>query len=259
MKDILRSGVRNPVRVSIPADRAITSSTGHVASEGGIPKSYVMMYNDCYYRLKSMYMIVPISEKLSRLRDVLMLHKNDKVVVFLLTCADVEYVDYVLRSLCKELEPSLYALHGKMHAKKRTGTFSKFSGAQSGILLCTDVAARGLDIKGITFVLQYDAPQDPDFFIHRIGRTARMGENGVALVMLAPHEVSYVDFLSIRKAPLTSFSIEKESNDLEAACRDLNRQDRDAYEMVSVCLCRILYTVKIGVCIAYQSVQRAQM
>ena len=69
----------------------------------------------------------------------------------------------------------------------------------AGCLLCTDVAARGLDIPGVSWIVQYDPPQDPSTFVHRVGRTARMGRSGNALVMLLRHEEPYVDFLRLRK------------------------------------------------------------
>lgn len=69
----------------------------------------------------------------------------------------------------------------------------------AGVLLCTDVAARGLDIPDVSWIVQFDPPQDPDVFVHRVGRTARMGRTGHALTLLLPHELPYVDFLRIRK------------------------------------------------------------
>jgi ATP-dependent RNA helicase DDX55/SPB4 len=67
------------------------------------------------------------------------------------------------------------------------------------VLLCTDVAARGLDIPDVAWIVQFDPPQDPDVFVHRVGRTARMGRSGNALAYLLPHEAAYVEFLRIRK------------------------------------------------------------
>ena len=69
----------------------------------------------------------------------------------------------------------------------------------AGCLLCTDVAARGLDIPDVHWIVQYDPPQDPSTFVHRVGRTARMGRSGKALVLLMPHEVTYVQFLLLRQ------------------------------------------------------------
>ena len=56
----------------------------------------------------------------------------------------------------------------------------------------------GLDIPGVDWVVQFDAPQDPAAFVHRVGRTARMGRDGSALLFLSPHESSYVEFLRVR-------------------------------------------------------------
>jgi hypothetical protein len=69
----------------------------------------------------------------------------------------------------------------------------------AGVLLCTDVAARGLDIPDVAWIVQFDPPQDPDVFVHRVGRTARMGRSGSALAFLLPHEAAYVEFLRIRQ------------------------------------------------------------
>ena len=74
---------------------------------------------------------------------------------------------------------------------------------RAGCLLCTDVAARGLDIPDVHWVVQYDPPQDPSVFVHRVGRTARMGRTGHALVFLLPHELAYVEFLRRRKVRVT--------------------------------------------------------
>ena len=73
----------------------------------------------------------------------------------------------------------------------------------AGCLLCTDVAARGLDIPDVQQIVQYDPPQDPCTFVHRVGRTARMGRKGQALALLLPHELPYVPFLRLRQASLS--------------------------------------------------------
>jgi ATP-dependent RNA helicase DDX55/SPB4 len=73
--------------------------------------------------------------------------------------------------------------------------------ASAGVLLATDVAARGLDIPDVAWIVQFDPPQDPDVFVHRVGRTARAGRAGAALALLLPKEAPYVEFLRIRKVP----------------------------------------------------------
>lgn len=64
-----------------------------------------------------------------------------------------------------------------------------------GILLCTDVMARGVDIPEVNWVIQYDPPSNASSFVHRAGRTARVGKNGSSLIMLMPNEDAYVHFI----------------------------------------------------------------
>lgn len=67
----------------------------------------------------------------------------------------------------------MFQFQGKQKQTKRTTTFFQFCNADTGILLCTDVAARGLDIPAVDWIVQYDPPDDPKEYIHRVGRTAR--------------------------------------------------------------------------------------
>jgi ATP-dependent RNA helicase DDX18/HAS1 len=95
---------------------------------------------------------------------------------------------------------------GKQKQAKRTATFFEFCNATSGILLSTDVAARGLDIPAVDWIVQYDPPDDPKEYIHRVGRTAR-GEKGRgrALLFLLPEELGYLRFLRAAKIPLNEY------------------------------------------------------
>lgn len=81
----------------------------------------------------------------------------------------------------------IFSLHGKQAPSRRSATYSAFSSLsseQSGVLLCTDIAARGLDLPDVDCVIQVDPPQDPKVFSHRCGRTARAGRHGKAIVLL---------------------------------------------------------------------------
>ena len=89
-------------------------------------------------------------------------------MVYLLTCAHVDYFDRLLPQLSQLSGLAIESLHGKMVQKRRTKTYENFASREAGVLLCTDVAARGLDIPDVDWILQYDAPQDPSFFIHRM-------------------------------------------------------------------------------------------
>jgi ATP-dependent RNA helicase DDX31/DBP7 len=89
----------------------------------------------------------------------------------------------------------VHKLHGKMVQSERTRHYAAFRQESSGVLFCTDVAARGLDIPNIDWIVQYDPPQEPADYIHRVGRTARAGRSGHALLVLQEQETAYVDLL----------------------------------------------------------------
>lgn len=97
-------------------------------------------------------------------------------------------------------------IHGKQKQQKRTTTFFQFCKQERGILLCTDVAARGLDIPAVDWIVQYDPPDDPREYIHRVGRTAR-GSNtaGRALLFLLPEELAFLKYLRAAKVTLQEY------------------------------------------------------
>jgi ATP-dependent RNA helicase DDX55/SPB4 len=134
--------------------------------------------------------------------DFLKTEKGSKTIVFFLTCASVEYFQTVLADILEEEKINVIGLHGKMKNPKRKKSFAAFTAMQEGVMLCTDLAARGLDVPDIDWIVQFDAPQDPSFFIHRVGRAARAGRNGKALVYLLPTEETYVDFLRVKQVPI---------------------------------------------------------
>lgn len=79
-------------------------------------------------------------------------------------------------------------LHGKQKQPTRLTIFQRFSSSKSALLICTDVAARGLDFPAVDWVVQLDCPEDVDTYIHRVGRTARYESEGKALLFLCPSE-----------------------------------------------------------------------
>ena len=92
---------------------------------------------------------------------------------------------------------TIYKLHGSLPQHVRTATLSGFAkNKEASVLVCTDVAARGLDLPNVDFVIEYDPAFSSDDHLHRIGRTARLGRNGRALIFLLPgNEEGYVDIL----------------------------------------------------------------
>jgi hypothetical protein len=92
------------------------------------------------------------------------------------------------------MRTKLYKLHGEINQHERSRTFKAFCAASTGVLLCTDVAARGLDMPNVDWIIQYDPPTETTEYVHRIGRTARRGRAGSAILMLRPCEAGYVVF-----------------------------------------------------------------
>ncbi|MGH8104086.1 MAG: helicase-related protein [bacterium] len=97
------------------------------------------------------------------------------------------------------------ALHGDFSQAQRERVMGKFRKAEIEILVATDVAARGLDISDVSHVINYDVPQDPERYVHRIGRTGRMGKSGVAITFVTPRE--YMEFKAIQA--LTKIKMQK--------------------------------------------------
>lgn len=137
--------------------------------------------------------------------------------------------------------------------KKRTSVYSKFIECSSGFLFCTDLAARGLDIPNIDWVVQFDAPQDPSAFIHRVGRTARLGKSGKALVFLQPNEESYIDFLTVKKIPTSCLPDLSPSKELVPIFKEMIKKDRSLYEKAYFIPKFVEFE---SVCFVYQTLSR---
>jgi len=90
---------------------------------------------------------------------------------------------------------NLYRLHGSVPQKMRQSVFKEFCAAKTGVLFCTDVAARGLDLPRVDWILQFDPPCETTDYVHRVGRTARRGLGGSALLFLLPSEANYTQLL----------------------------------------------------------------
>ena len=165
--------------------------------------------------LRNYYLISPLDERLSRLVAFLESKPKQKTIVFFLTCACVEFFGIAMSKILDPSFVSVETLHGKLVQKRREKALERFRNATSqsttaSVLLCTDVAARGLDVTDVDWVVQFDAPQDPASFVHRVGRSARAGKHGSSLLFLAPKEESYVDLLRNRRVPLEPLPADSE-------------------------------------------------
>jgi ATP-dependent RNA helicase DDX55/SPB4 len=201
-----RVGMRNPVWVDVAvASKAGPSADGPDPSAGRIVDK---QQQRTPVTLSNFYLSTHLDEKLSRLVAFLQDHQREKTVLFFLTCASVEFFGRALQQLLVDGGPSVELLHGKLVQKRREKTLERFHSQSTGgsrgcVLACTDVAARGLHLTDVDWVVQFDAPQDTAVFIHRVGRTARAGKEGRSLLFLTPKEEAYIDFLQARQVPIT--------------------------------------------------------
>uniref|UniRef100_G3SEJ0 ATP-dependent RNA helicase n=1 Tax=Gorilla gorilla gorilla TaxID=9595 RepID=G3SEJ0_GORGO len=152
--------------------------------------------------LEQGYVVCPSEKRFLLLFTFLKKNRKKKLMVFFSSCMSVKY-HY---ELLNYIDLPVLAIHGKQKQNKRTTTFFQFCNADSGTLLCTDVAARGLDIPEVDWIVQYDPPDDPKEYIHRVGRTARgLNGRGHALLILRPEELGFLRYLKQSKVPLSEF------------------------------------------------------
>jgi ATP-dependent RNA helicase DeaD len=127
---------------------------------------------------------VPDREKPDALVRVLKEERPEQAIVFVRTKIGV---DRLARRL-GDAGVRVKALHGDMSQGQRDGVMIAFKGGRERLLIATDVAARGLDITGVSHVVNYDIPNSPDIYVHRIGRTGRAGESGRAVTIVTPKQ-----------------------------------------------------------------------
>lgn len=148
-------------------------------------------------------MLCPSDQRLSLLFTFLKKnYQKNKIIVFFSSCNSVKFHSELLNYI----DLPVLDLHGKQKQAKRSSTFFDFMNKSNGVLLCTDVAARGLDIPAVDWIIQYDPPDDPKEYIHRVGRTARGATGkGKALLFLLPSEVAFLQYLRQAKVPLSEY------------------------------------------------------
>ncbi|MBA1434262.1 DEAD/DEAH box helicase [Bombilactobacillus bombi] len=120
-------------------------------------------------------------------------------------------------------------IHGDLSQQKRMSVLHQFKTGKLTYLVATDVAARGLDISGVSHVYNYDIPQDPDSYVHRIGRTGRAGHSGISVTFVAPNEISYLrgieQLTNVRMLPLKPpTDAEALAGQIETAKQEIARQ-----------------------------------
>jgi ATP-dependent RNA helicase DeaD len=123
-------------------------------------------------------------EKVSGLIEVLESERPEQAIVFVRTKIRCEQLHRELRDRGIDVR----ALHGDMTQGARDGVMISFKSGRLPLLVATDVAARGLDISGVSHVINFDVPVTPDVYVHRIGRTGRVGRSGRAITLFEPRQ-----------------------------------------------------------------------
>ncbi|XP_050665515.1 probable ATP-dependent RNA helicase pitchoune [Leptidea sinapis] len=143
--------------------------------------------------LKQGYVVCETEYRLHWLHKMLKKSQKQKVMVFFSSCKSVVFHHEFMTRYCNL---DVLCIHGKMNQDERTCTMTQFYNSAKIALFCTDLAARGLDIPAVDWIVQFDPPSDTNEYIHRVGRTARgSGAEGSAVLLLRPEEVEFVDYL----------------------------------------------------------------
>lgn len=129
-----------------------------------------------------------------KMKFSLLLHliKKEKSGLNMVFCNTQKNTDFIAKNLQK-YDIAAVAIHGGLNQKRRTSIMNKFHSAKADVLVCTDVAARGLDIPDVSHVYNYDIPNESKQYVHRIGRTARAGKEGKAISILSKRDYGYFD------------------------------------------------------------------
>ncbi|CAN8070615.1 unnamed protein product [Agarophyton chilense] len=213
VEDLVRVSFRNrPVYVGV-------HDKTEVSTVAGLEQGYVIIQNEKRFVL---------------LYTFLRRNLKKKIIVFMSSCNAVKFY----YELLNHVDIPVMDLHGRQKQNKRTTTFYKFCNASTAILICTDVAARGLDIPAVDWIIQFDPPDEPKEYIHRVGRTARgVDGKGKALLFLLPSELGFLRHLKAAKIPLNEYEfpekklakVQPQLEKLISTNYALNRSAKDAY------------------------------
>jgi ATP-dependent RNA helicase DDX55/SPB4 len=204
LHDLIRTGMRNPIFLRIK-------------SEAPVPTD-----------LLNFYAIVHPDYKFVQLLHFLRTEADDsKVIIFVLTGAIVQYFSVIFNRFV-DRRPIL-PLFGDMKPGEREKSLDDLRQVPNAILIATDIAARGIDIPDVDWIVQFDPPQDPSMFIHRVGRTARIGKKGSAILFLREHEDAYVEYMQQQQVGMFEKVVEipEDADDVLNSLRAIAKVDNE--------------------------------
>jgi len=159
-------------------------------------------------QMKQYYMVVNSRNKYGALCDILEENHVGRAIIFCKTRKGTSALSEKLRRRGYNVQ----ALHAGFTQPQRDRVINSFRYGKLKLLVATDVAARGLDIQGITHIINYDVPLEAPVYFHRIGRTARMGQDGTAITLVGYGELSYFnDIKALTKTNIKEMTFEQDS------------------------------------------------
>jgi len=193
-------------------DRYMESPEKILVSKDEIALSQISQY----------YMIVNPRDKFRNLRKFLDEEHIERAIIFCRTRIGVSRLAKRLKAQAYDAEP----LHGGFTQSQRDFVMNLFRKGKLRLLIATDVAARGLDIEGITHIINYDIPLDAKVYFHRIGRTARMGQKGTAVTLVGYGETSALSRIrNLTNTTMNELESYEEPREMHAAvCSDCGKE-----------------------------------
>src|SRR5690625_1474872 len=185
--------------------------------------------------IEQYFIEVPERSKFDTLTNHLDIHEPTLAIVFSRTKKRVDEIAEGLQARGFRAE----GIHGDLTQGKRMSVLNKFKHGRIEVLVATDVAARGLDISGVTHVYNFDIPQDPESYVHRIGRTGRAGRTGEAFSFVTPREIGHLKVIQgvtkskiKRMMPPTNKEAERGQQQLavEKLLKTISEKDLKSYQ-----------------------------
>ena len=224
VENIIKAGMRNPIFIDIFINGKnnnnifIENSDLKIKNLGNYGNYYkIIPFSQDNYQINNIKNEVPkglnqyyrliknIKYKIPHLIQILNslynTEKNKKIMLFLSTCNSVDYFNLLLPKIFKYFninDYSIYKLHSKINQNKREKELKEFKqnfNNKINILLTTDLASRGIDIPDIDMIIQFDPPKNEDSYIHKAGRTARVGNSGISLLFLIENELPFITYM----------------------------------------------------------------
>lgn len=143
-------------------------------------------------KIKQIYYEVESYKKFQLLNEIIYTENPESAMIFCMTKKNVDILFFKM----KEKGYSCNKLHGSLLQKDRIDVIRRFKRGEFMFLICTDIAARGIDVENVTHIINYDIPMEKESYIHRIGRTARAGKDGKAITFVTSRELRFLTQLA---------------------------------------------------------------